>query len=214
MKDVETFLASPAISPSIEEISRALDSKFYTPDVQNPDQKLAPSEYDLTFKPASVLLPIWHSPTAGLQVLLTQRAKHMRNHPGQIAFPGGQMDATDATVIATALRETEEEVGLKPQNFNVIGQLGDYFTTSGFCVSPVIAEVTKLTPIMICYDEVESAYWVPLDYLLNPKNFKFEHRILADKPRGFFEVTYENIHIWGVTAGILYCLYQALTNEH
>ena len=213
MKDVETFLASPPISPSIEEIKRALGRNFFTSQIQNPDQKLAPSEYEISFKAASVLLPIWHSPTAGLQVLLTQRAKHMRNHPGQIAFPGGQMDDTDPSVIATALRETEEEVGLKPQNFNVIGQLGDYFTTSGFCVSPVIAEVTKLTPIMICYDEVESAYWVPLDYLLNPQNFSFEHRELANKTRGFFEIDYENIHIWGVTAGILYCLYQALISE-
>ncbi len=146
----------------------------------------------------------------GIQVLLTQRADNLRNHPGQIAFPGGKMDLSDDSIVQTALRETEEEVGLKAASLNILGQLGDYFTTSGFCVSPVVAEVTTLTPMIICYEEVESVHWVPLNYLLDPQNFEFKEQVIEGTHRTFFEIRYQDLHIWGVTAGIFYGLYKTL----
>jgi len=211
MKDVDIFLASPAITPSIRGVKDALNTHFYTPEIHNSDQYNAPDKYAPPFEIASVLLALWNSPENGIQVLLTQRADHLRNHPGQISFPGGKMDQCDDNIIQTALRETEEEVGLKAVNLNILGQLGDYFTTSGFCVSPVVAEVTKLTPMMICYDEVESAHWVPLNYLLDPKNFEFKQKVIENTHRTFFEIRYQDLHIWGVTAGIFYGLYKTLT---
>lgn len=213
MKDVDIFLSSAPITPSIREIQNALDVSYYVPEIHNPDQKNVPSAYSIPFSTASVLLALWDSPDQGVQVLLTQRSANLRNHPGQIAFPGGKMDDTDNSVIHTALREAEEEVGLAAKHLNVIGQLGDYFTTSGFCVSPVIAEVTKMKPMIICYDEVESIHWVPLNYLLDPSNFRFTEKTINNKRRGFFEINYQELHIWGVTAGIIYGLYTALTTK-
>lgn len=213
MQDVTIFLSSEAITPTIEDIKQALNANYYVPEIHNPDQKNVPSAYSIPFSTASVLLALLDTPNEGLQVLLTQRSQHLRQHPGQIAFPGGKMDDEDSTVIHTALREAEEEVGLKAKNIQVIGQLGHYFTTSGFCVSPVVAEVTNNKPMIICYEEVQSVHWVPLNYLLNPANFRFTERVIDNKRRGFFEVQYQDLHIWGVTAGILYGLYTALTSK-
>lgn len=211
MKGVRQFLTSPPVSPDIDVIRKALAAP--APAIDNPDQLLAPKAYDISFKQAAVLMAIWASPDAGLQVLLTQRAKHMRNHPGQIALPGGQMDPEDQNVIHTALRETEEEVGLAPDRFNLLGELGDYFTISGFRVKPVIAEVQQPSPLVLCQEEVEAVYWIPLDYLLTPAHYRFQERMLGQQKRGYFEVEYENVRIWGVTAGIFYGLYNALADS-
>ena len=210
MTDVAHFLASPPLTPSIQEIRRALDQSDLLGVIRNPDQKLAPAAYQLDFKDAAVLIPIWKSAHDELYVLLTQRAKHMRNHPGQIAFPGGQYDDTDSSIVQTALRETEEEVGLAADCFNLLGELGDYLTISGYCVRPILAEITKSPKLTLCYDEVESVHWVPLNYLLTPANYRFQERMVSNTPRAFFEIQYQDITIWGVTAGILYGLYQVL----
>lgn len=210
MTNVAHFLASPPISPTIDEIRRALEQSTILDVIRNPDQKLAPAAYQLDFKAAAVLLPIWQDPLGKLHVLLTQRAKHMRNHPGQIAFPGGQHDSDDPNLIHTAFRETEEEVGLAPDCFQLIGELGDYLTISGYCVKPVIAEVVRLPELTLCDDEVESVHWVPLDFLLTPSNYRFQERRQSNTRRGYFEIDYQDITIWGVTAGILYGLYQII----
>jgi 8-oxo-dGTP pyrophosphatase MutT (NUDIX family) len=213
MVDVAHFLSSPPLSPSIEEIRRALDQKHVHTSIHNPDQLLSPDAYDLNFKSAAVLIPIWKHHTNGqLHVLLTQRAKHMRNHPGQIAFPGGQFDPQDSSIIHTAFRETQEEVGLSPECFELLGELGDYLTISGFCVKPVLAEIKALPELSLCYDEVDAVHWVPLNYLMTPANYRFQQRNLANIRRGFFEIHYGDITIWGVTAGILYGLYQSIAH--
>ncbi|TBR41206.1 CoA pyrophosphatase [Marinomonas agarivorans] len=213
MQDVKMFLSSEPISPTIDEIKQALNVAYYVPEIHNPDQKNVPDAYSIPFSTASVLLALLDTPDNGIQVLLTQRSEQLRHHPGQISFPGGKMDDEDNNVIHTALREAEEEVGLKAKNIQVIGQLGDYFTTSGFCVSPVVAQITNHKPMIICYEEVQSVHWVPLDYLLNPANFRFTEKVIDNKRRGFFEIHYQDLHIWGVTAGIIYGLYAALTSK-
>ncbi|MCZ2722888.1 CoA pyrophosphatase [Marinomonas sp. 15G1-11] len=213
MSDVKQFLNSPPLSPDIGQIRSALDLYESSQIMLNPGVKLNAETNLLDFKTAAVLIPIWKDHEGNLHILLTQRAKHLRNHPGQIAFPGGQYDDVDTDLIQTALRETHEEVGLPPNCFQLIGELGDYLTISGFCVKPIIAEVTTLQDMTLALDEVESAHWVPLDYLLTPTNYKFTRRNLSDIHTGYFEIQYQDITIWGVTAGILYELYQALDSH-
>ncbi len=213
MSDIKRFLVSPALSPNLEQI-RAAFNKYESDSIMlNPGIRLDSKTNLLSFKTAAVLLPIWKDAAGRLHILLTQRAKHLRNHPGQMAFPGGQHDKEDSSLIQTAFRETHEEIGLSPDCFQLIGELGDYLTISGFCVKPVIAEVTNLQKMVLSQDEVESTHWVPLDYLLTPKNYIFTRKNLSDIHTGYFEVTYQGITIWGLTAGILYGLYKALAPQ-
>lgn len=213
MIHVSCFLESRPIDPSIDEIRAALNldqpAKIY-----NPDQHIAPQAYRRDYRAAAVLIPIYYCPTTNqLQVLLTQRALHMRNHPGQIAFPGGKHDPDDASIQYTALRETMEEVGLTPDCFDLLGHLGEYCSISGYCIKPVVAEVIRLSEFSLSEDEVESVHWVPLNHLLNPQNFRYIEREIGQQTRGFFEIHFDGLRIWGVTAGIIYGLYQAIENH-
>lgn len=160
--------------------------------------------------PASVLFPL--VPRAdGFFVLLTQRTDHLRDHPGQISFPGGRVEPEDLSPEHTALREAREEIGLAPEHIEVIGYLPDYCTITGYRVTPVVAIVTppfELTPDVY---EVAQVFEVPLDFLLDPINHQ-EHAILRDgKPRRFFAMSYGSYFIWGATAGIIMSLHRALT---
>lgn len=220
MTGVEHFLKSAAISPSIEEIRAALGTDCLAPEIHHAsrysfnkeDSNHSKRKQDKPiFETASVLIALWEDADTGIQVLLTQRSEHLRHHPGQIAFPGGKQEPQDDTLIHTALREAEEEVGLKTEQIDVLGQLGTYFTTSGFSVCPVIAQMSREKPLMLCYDEVESIHWVPLTYMLDPKNFNFKQKIIDGALRDFFEIHYQDLHIWGLTAAIFYGLYQALS---
>jgi 8-oxo-dGTP pyrophosphatase MutT (NUDIX family) len=165
------------------------------------------------YRPAAVLIPLFTCPQDDcIKVLLTQRALHMRNHPGQIAFPGGKHDPNDASIQYTALRETLEEVGLAPDCFELLGELHEYCTISGFCIKPVVAELTRHSELSLCRDEVESVHWVPLNYLLNPANYRTRSKHIGNTERSFLEVEYDGIRIWGATAGILCGLYEHLAH--
>ncbi|SBS26445.1 putative Nudix hydrolase NudL [Marinomonas aquimarina] len=213
MVDVSTFLESPPITPTIDEIRAALDNET-SAQIFNPDQHIAPHAYRHDYRAAAVLIPIYHCPDEGeLKVLLTQRSLHMRNHPGQIAFPGGKHDPEDASIQYTALRETLEEVGLAPDCFELLGELGEYCSISGFCIKPVVAEMTRMSELSISEDEVERIHWVPLNHLLNPQNFSYVEREIGNLKRGYFEIDYHGLRIWGVTAGIIFGLYQAIENH-
>ncbi|MEL0612690.1 CoA pyrophosphatase [Marinomonas arenicola] len=214
MSDIVQFLNAPPISTNLDEIRAALDTTQEVHPIYNPDKDLSPSAYKLKYRSAAVLIPIWRSPEDDqLNVLVTKRALHMRNHPGQISFPGGKHDPDDASIQYTALRETLEEVGLAPDCFDLIGELGEYCTISGYCIKPIIAEMTRFSEMSLCEDEVKSVHWVPLDYLLDPSNYQFKTKQLGTVARGYFEINYQGIRIWGVTAGILYGLYQTLSNH-
>lgn len=213
MNDVARFLESSPIRPTIDEIRAALDSET-SHQIYNPDQHIAPHAYRHDYRAAAVLIPIWQCPTSNeLTVLLTQRSLNMRNHPGQIAFPGGKHDPDDASIQYTALRETLEEVGLAPDCFELLGELGEYCSISGFCIKPVVAEMTRMSELSLSEDEVECVHWVPLNHLLNPQNFHYIEREIGNQIRGYFEITYNGLRIWGVTAGIIYGLYQAIENH-
>ncbi|MDD3450397.1 MAG: CoA pyrophosphatase [Gammaproteobacteria bacterium] len=151
---------------------------------------------------AAVLVPLVdHS--AGMTVLLTQRTRHLRDHAGQVSFPGGRVEAHDADPVATALRETWEEVGLAPAQVEVVGELEPYATITGFLVHPVVGIVTPgFIPVPDPF-EVEAVFEVPLQHVLEPDNYRRERRSHRGELREYFVLDYPDFHIWGATAAIL-----------
>lgn len=151
---------------------------------------------------AAVLVPILKRPE-GYSVLLTRRADTLRNHKGQVSFPGGRRDPEDASLAACALREAQEEVGLPPENVEIIGYLGDYPTTTRYRVTPVVALVTP--PAQFAFDagEVAAVFEVPLSVLLDAS--RYESKILTREGLNvpFFEIHHGGHRIWGATAGML-----------
>ena len=167
---------------------------------------------DQGLTPASVLFPIVlreREPT----VLLTQRTAHLKDHPGQISFPGGRVEAEDVSPAHTALRESEEEIGLSSNHVEIVGYLPEYRTVTGFCVTPVVAIVTP--PFELCPDagEVDEIFEVPLAFLLDPANHQTHSLLHQGKPRQFFAMTYQERFIWGATAGMIVSLSRALVSR-
>ena len=159
--------------------------------------------------PASVLVPII-SHADGLTVLFTQRTAHLRAHSGQVSFPGGRAEPEDATPEFTALRETQEEIGLAPERVEVIARMPDYLTRTGFRVTPVVGLVAPPLALVPDSREVESVFEVPLAFLLDPANHKRETRELAGKAVGFWVIEHGERRIWGATAGMLLTLCRML----
>ena len=147
---------------------------------------------------------------SGPTVLFTQRTAHLNDHAGQISFPGGSSEARDASSIATALRETEEEIGLARRHVETIGRLPDYPTITGFRVTPIVALVTP--PFELALDEFEVAevFEVPLVFLMNPAHHQRRSVQLVDGSRTFTAMPYGRHFIWGATAAMLRNLYRFL----
>lgn len=158
---------------------------------------------------AAVLVPIVVRPS-GLTVLLTQRTAHLRDHAGQISFPGGRCETGDDSPIATALRESSEEVGIEPQQVEILGTLPDYFTGTGFCVTPVVGLV--LPPLNLRLDDFEVAdvFEAPLEFLMDDANYRRESLEIAGQMRTYWAVPWQEYFIWGATAGMLVCLRESL----
>lgn len=152
--------------------------------------------------PAAVLFPIVLR-DSGETVLLTQRTAHLRDHAGQISFPGGRVEASDLSAIDTALRETEEEVGLARHHVEVLGFLPEYRTGTGFRVTPVVGLVQPpfdLTPDSF---EVAEVFEVPLAFLIDPANHQQHEIHHRGALRQYFAMPYGEYFIWGATAGII-----------
>jgi len=158
---------------------------------------------DLPLTPAAVLFPIVLRGAAGQTVLLTQRTAHLRDHAGQISFPGGRVEDTDVSPVDTALRETEEEIGLARERIEVLGFLPEYRTGTGFRVTPVVGLVRPPFALELDPFEVAEAFEVPLDFLLDPANHQ-EHALhYRGAMRHFFAMPYGDYFIWGATAGMI-----------
>jgi 8-oxo-dGTP pyrophosphatase MutT (NUDIX family) len=169
--------------------------------------------------PASVLVPLV-ARDAGLQVLLTRRTEHLRDHAGQISFPGGRTEEHDADAVATALRETEEEVGLPRSFVEVIGTLPHYSTVTGFVVTPVVALVQPGFELALDSFEVAEAFEVPLGFLMNPANHRRHQMETPVGMRQFYSMPWESVapdglprhyFIWGATAAMLRNFYRYLS---
>ena len=158
---------------------------------------------------AAVLIPLLLQPN-GLSVLLTQRTTHLREHGGQISFPGGRMDPEDAGPNETALRESEEEIGLERERVEIIGQLPEYLTVSGYSVTPIIGLVKPQAEYVLDEFEVADIFEVPLSFLMDPANHQVRVWQSEQGSRRFYSMPYEGRFIWGATAGMLRNLYHLL----
>lgn len=157
-------------------------------------------------RPAAVLIPVLNRPE-GATVLLTQRTATLRSHAGQIAFPGGRVDAEDSSPLVTALREAEEEIGLDRRYVDPVGYLDLYLTTSGFHIVPVVAVVEPGFELVLNPAEVDDVFEVPLSFLMTPANHETHAREWQGRERRYYAMPYGDRYIWGVTAGIIKNLY-------
>ena len=165
----------------------------------NPDTVLAPGR---VLRPAAVLVAVCEGPQ-GPEVLLTKRASGLKHHPGQIAFPGGKIDATDASPEAAALREAHEEVGLEAGLVTLLGRLPVHETVTGYAVTPVLGHIRDDFSTRAEAGEVEEVFRVPLAHLADPAQFRVERRMWRGQWRRYYAVPYGPYYIWGATARIL-----------
>jgi 8-oxo-dGTP pyrophosphatase MutT (NUDIX family) len=159
-------------------------------------------------RPAAVLVPVVDHAEPG--VLLTMRTSDLPSHANQIAFPGGKIDATDATPLAAALREADEEIGLSATLVEPIGYLDLYLTFTGFRILPVVARVIPNYELKINASEVADAFEVPLAFVMDEANHKRNSRDWKGVTRHYYEMPFGERYIWGVTAGILRNLYETV----
>lgn len=178
-----------------------------------PDLPLVPrrSDYDLNpgvrgtarpaLVPAAVLVPvIARTPPA---VLFTERSPNLARHAGQVSFPGGGADASDTSLVHTALRELEEETGIGAEFVTIAGFLEPYETITGFAVLPVVGVLTEGFTVAADPREVASVFEVPLDFLVDPGNCRRDQRAFKGTTRYYYAFTHANHYIWGATAAIL-----------
>lgn len=156
---------------------------------------------------AAVLIPIIDH-EAGLSVLFTQRASHLKNHAGQISFPGGRVEAADAGPLNAALRETEEEIGLAREHVTFAGYLEPQLVLSGYWVTPVVGFVQPGFALTLDAREVESTFEAPLTHILDPVNHRSRERTIGTTTVQIYDIPYGPHHIWGATAGMLMSLYR------
>lgn len=161
---------------------------------------------------AAVLVPIVARPE-GLTVLFTQRTAHLNDHAGQVSFPGGRCEADDPSPVHTALRETEEEIGLDPAHVEVLGLLPQYRTGTGFSVTPVVGLVRPPFTLKPDSFEVAEVFETPLAFLLDPANRQRHSMEIAGVLRHYYAMPYQGYFIWGATAGMLVNLHQLLYGE-
>lgn len=177
------------------------------------DHRLNPDLRDLIvrdgLRDAAVLIPVVDR-DGEASVILTKRTDTLRSHAGQVAFPGGRIDPTDPTPEFTALRETEEEIGLGQEFIEIVGRMPDYVSGSGFRIVPVLSIVQPGFVLTINRDEVDDAFEVPLSFLMDPANHNRESRVWQERERFYYTMPFGDRYIWGVTAGIIRTLYERL----
>ena len=212
----------PALSPEYLVADR-LKAVFKNPPEWSPEVKREPALGQRPAKAAAVLIPIVLRGDQGSEphILLTQRTMHLSSHAGQIAFPGGKVDAEDASVEAAALREAQEEVGLAPQFVEILGTLPEYITGTAFHITPVVGLVSPQHEVTPNADEVEAVFEVPLAFLMNPANHRLHAWERDGVSRQWYSMPYDETSalptqppterfIWGATAGMIRNFYRFL----
>jgi 8-oxo-dGTP pyrophosphatase MutT (NUDIX family) len=164
---------------------------------------------DKPLTPAAVLVPLVVRED-GINVMLTKRNESLSKHAGQISFPGGRVDDTDRDAEHTALRETEEEVGLHARHIEIVGELDEYVVGTGYLVNPIIGIIRPPFELVAQEEEVAEIFEAPLDFLIMPDNFERFARDYKGVTRHHFAITWQDYFIWGATAGMLRNLSQRL----
>ena len=168
---------------------------------------------DKPLRSAAVLVPLVNRQDE-ITVLMTKRSEHLSKHAGQISFPGGRVDDTDMGPTHTALRETEEEIGLAHHQIDIVGQLDDYIVGTGYLVSPIVGFIEPPFNAVPQEEEVAEIFEAPLSFVTHPENFERYTRQFDQGVRSFFAVQWNDYFIWGATAGMLRDLSQRLWNGH
>ena len=171
----------------------------------NPDWSETPVEW----RAAAVLAPIVMRPE-GWTMLFTQRAEETPAHPGQISFPGGRVQAEDASPVETALRETHEEIGLARDLITPLGAWDAYETGTGFRITPIVGLVTPDFSLTLDPREVAGVFEAPLSFLFDPANHERREGVWRGVTRAYYAMPYENRFIWGATAGMILALWERL----
>jgi 8-oxo-dGTP pyrophosphatase MutT (NUDIX family) len=184
-----------------DRLAAALSPQLAQPQTQDVFLNAGRSMPEGPFTPAAVLVAITDRPAPGM--LLTLRHAGLRQHSGQVAFPGGRLDPGDADAIAAALREAEEEIALPPGVVEVIGRSDTFRTGTGFAIEPIIGIVPPDLPLQPADGEVETIFEVPLDFLLDAANRELKTVDWQGGKRTYYEYLWEEQRIWGVTAAIL-----------
>jgi 8-oxo-dGTP pyrophosphatase MutT (NUDIX family) len=161
---------------------------------------------------AAVMVPLVHR-AHGVQVLLTQRTPHLADHAGQISFPGGRVELSDADREETALRETEEEIGLAREHVTILGRLPEYEIPTGFRITPVVGWIEPPFELALDVFEVAAAFEAPLAHFLDRASYQRRQYHFQGRDRHYVAVPYEGRYIWGATAGMLYSLARVLAAD-
>jgi 8-oxo-dGTP pyrophosphatase MutT (NUDIX family) len=207
----------PAVAPEVLR-AQALRTRFLNPPAWAPEIEAERPFSDRPAAHAAVLLPLVQR--AELMVLLTQRTAHLNDHPGQISFPGGRTEPDDAHPRATALRETQEEIGLASRHLEVLGELPTYTTGTRFIVTPVVALVQPPFELQADPFEVAEVFEVPLAFLMNPAHHRWHEVDMAGRPRRFLSMPWDGrdaqgqprrYFVWGATAAMLRNFYRFLS---
>lgn len=168
---------------------------------------------DQPLRPAAVLVPLVNrknNPT----VLFTQRTDHLDHHPGQVSFPGGHVDEDDANAEDTALRETEEEVGIHRRHITIIGRIDTYLTSTGFSVTPVVGVIEPPFSITPDPHEVAEVFEVPLSFLFDAGNHSRVIYRSGSEQWDTYDMPYNGYRIWGVTAGMFRNFYEIIAGHN
>lgn len=177
--------------------------------IPHPDKSINKmvEDSEASLRKASVLIPVTrHDASNESHIVLTVRSENLNTHAGQISLPGGSQDKQDVDAVATALRESEEEIGLPGNKVDVIGQLGDIALPSGFQVTPIVGLIESGLQLRPCPIEVAEIFHAPLSLVLDMEAYSSSLRTYNNIQRKILELQYENYRIWGATAAILYHL--------
>lgn len=207
MADSNTFSADSAYQGLLDFFAGPLAAN---PDpIAHPDKRVnqqADREV-ASYREAAVLIPVTrHSDTNHSEIVLTVRSPHLKSHAGQISLPGGTKEDQDPDFRTTALRESEEEIGLAPEQVEVIGKLGDMALPSGFRITPFVGLIDHGLELTPSPDEVADIFQAPLDLILDPQAYQKSSMRFNGADRTILELNFEDYRIWGATAAILYHL--------
>ena len=179
-------------------------------DYQNFDERLQAIS-GKPLKSAAVLVPFVETEN-GVELILTLRAEHLKHHAGQISFPGGRMEDSDVSLVATALRESQEEIGLDPQQVEVLGTLSEYYTLTGYCITPVIGWVDPAAKLTLDPSEVAELVRVPTELVFDRDVYEQHTWQHEDKVHYYYSTEFQGHRIWGATAAMILGLSQQLND--